>query len=232
MGKELTCTVRFGNQESTGKALLETDDILFRGGFRLKIALRDIKSLRAVNGELLVDFPGGKAAFVLGAQAEKWAHKILHPKTVIEKLGVKETHAVSVIGAANGDFLKQLKELGAQVTTGTPPKDCDVIFFGAGTAGELSRIGKLMTSLKKDGALWILYPKGQKVITERDVLAAGRKAGWKDVKVVGFSETHTALKFVLPLAKRGISPRRQAASSSWRKAPRSAMDLQGRRKPG
>ena len=51
-------------------------------------------------------------------------------------------------------------------------------------------------------ALWIVYPKGQKRITENDVLSAGRKVGLKDVKVVGFSATHTALKFVIPLSKR------------------------------
>ncbi len=51
-------------------------------------------------------------------------------------------------------------------------------------------------------ALWIVYPKGQKCITENDVLSAGRKAGMKDVKVVGFSPTHTALKFVIPLSQR------------------------------
>jgi hypothetical protein len=50
--------------------------------------------------------------------------------------------------------------------------------------------------------LWIGYPKGQKQITENDVIAAGRKAGLKDVKVVGFSPTHTALKFVIPVEKR------------------------------
>ena len=33
-------------------------------------------------------------------------------------------------------------------------------------------------------------------------LAAGRKAGLKDVKVVGFSPTHTALKFVIPVENR------------------------------
>ena len=38
MGNEVTCTVRFGKQESTGKALLETSEILFRGDFRLVIA--------------------------------------------------------------------------------------------------------------------------------------------------------------------------------------------------
>ena len=90
MGNEVTCTVRFGKQESTGKALLETSEILFRGDFRLKIAFREIKSVKTTSGELLLDFPGGKAAFLLGAQAQKWAHKILHPKSPFEKVGVKE----------------------------------------------------------------------------------------------------------------------------------------------
>jgi hypothetical protein len=56
--------------------------------------------------------------------------------------------------------------------------------------------------VKGAAALWIVYPKGQKSITENDVITAGRKTGLKDVKVVGFSSTHTALKFVIPLDKR------------------------------
>jgi hypothetical protein len=37
---------------------------------------------------------------------------------------------------------------------------------------------------------------------EGAMLVAGGKARLKGVKVVGFSGTHIALKFVLPLAKR------------------------------
>ena len=48
----------------------------------------------------------------------------------------------------------------------------------------------------------MVYPKGQKHITENDILAAGRKSGLKDVKVVAFSATHTALKFVIPVSNR------------------------------
>ena len=202
MGSELACTARFGKQESKGKALLETNEILFRGDFRLKIALREIRAVKAADGELLIDFPGGKAAFALGAYAERWAHKILHPKSVIEKLGLKAGQTIWVAGTADADFLKQLKEPGVKIAMGKPPKDCDMIFFGAETASELAKIKKVMTFLKKDGALWIIYPKGQSVITEGDVLAAGRKTGLKDIKVVGFSDTHTALKFVVPLARR------------------------------
>src|SRR6266849_4483476 len=48
----------------------------------------------------------------------------------------------------------------------------------------------------------IVHPKGQKTITESTVRTAGLKAGLTDIKVVGFSATHTALKFVIPKAKR------------------------------
>ena len=60
----------------------------------------------------------------------------------------------------------------------------------------------LLQALKSDGALWIVYPKGKQEIKEVDVLAAGRAAGLVDVKVVKFSDTHTALKFVRPKAER------------------------------
>ena len=76
------------------------------------------------------------------------------------------------------------------------------IFFAAASAKDLSQISKLAKSLKGAAALWIVYPKGQKQLTENDVLAAGRKSGLKDVKVVGFSPTHSALKFVIPVEKR------------------------------
>jgi hypothetical protein len=40
MGSEVKCWVRSGKQESEGKALLETSEIIFRGDFRLKLRSR------------------------------------------------------------------------------------------------------------------------------------------------------------------------------------------------
>jgi hypothetical protein len=51
-------------------------------------------------------------------------------------------------------------------------------------------------------ALWVIYPKGQQHVTQGDVLSAGRKARLTDIKVMRFSGTHTALKFVIPINKR------------------------------
>lgn len=56
--------------------------------------------------------------------------------------------------------------------------------------------------LKRDGAIWVIRPKGVTAITEADVMKAGKSAGLVDVKVARFSDTHTAEKFVIPLRNR------------------------------
>jgi hypothetical protein len=202
MGNELKCTVRFGKETSEGKALLETSEVLFRGEFRLKIPFASIKSAKAMDGELHLQTVNGLAVFEIGPAAEKWRDKILHPKTRIEKIGLKPSSKISLIGNFDPDFLSELKPLGAAVTKDKVAADSDTVFFAADSLKALWSIAKIAKSLRGATALWIVYPKGQKTITENDVIAAGRKAGLKDVKVVGFSATHTALKFVLPLAAR------------------------------
>jgi hypothetical protein len=202
MGNELNCTARFGKEKSEGKALLETSELLFRGEFRLKIPFASIKSAEAVDGELRLETANGLAVFEIGPAAEKWREKILHPKSRIEKIGVKRGAKISLLGEFEAEFLAELKPLADSVSQDKVAADSDTIFFAADSLKTLSGVAKIAKSLKGATALWIVYPKGQKTITENDVIAAGRKTGLKDVKVVGFSGTHTALKFVLPLAKR------------------------------
>jgi hypothetical protein len=202
MGNELKCTARFGKEVSEGKALLETSEILFRGDFRLKIPFASIKSAKAVDGELRLQTANGLAVFELGPAAEKWCEKILHPKSRIERLGVKAGAKVSMVGNFEAKLFEELRDLETIVTKDKVAADSDAVFFAADSQKELSQVAKIAKSVKGAAALWIVYPKGQKSITENDVIAAGRKTGMKDVKVVGFSSTHTALKFVIPLDKR------------------------------
>lgn len=72
-----------------------------------------------------------------------------------------------------------------------PPSRADKLYV-AERREELVRVPKLAAG----AALWIVYPKGVAAIREAEVIAAGRGAGLKDVKVARFSATHTALKFV------------------------------------
>ena len=202
MGNEIICAVKFGKQRSEGKALLETSELIFRGDFRLKIPFAAMKSVEAVKGELRVQGPDGLAVFELGESAAKWREKILNPKSRIEKLGVKRDARVSVLGDFDESFLRELSELTDNVKTAVIADDAEWVFFAAASRKELASVRKHAKKMIGRVALWIVYPKGQKEITETDVISAGRNSGLKDVKVVGFSSTHTALKFVIPLAER------------------------------
>ena len=202
MGNEANCKVRYEKQESEGKALLETSEIVFRGEFRLKIPFPTIQSAKALGGELRLQTTVGLVVLQLGDAAEKWCDKILHPKPRIEELGVKTGAKVSLHGQFDAEFLRELGGLTKLLSKGKVAADSEWIFFAADSKQDLAALSKTSKSMKGAAALWIVYPKGQKQITEGDVLAAGRKTGLKDVKVVGFSSTHTALKFVIPLASR------------------------------
>ncbi len=202
MGSELLCKLRSGGKEATGKALLESNEIIFRGDMRLKIPFVSLKSVIARNGELHLRWPEGSAVLEVGDYAEKWAHKILHPKSRTEKLGIKPGLVISLLGIADDNFVRELRASAASFSDKKVLKDSDLIFLGAEKVADLARARKLVTSLAGGGALWIVYPKGKQEITELQVLNAGRRAGLVDVKIVSFSATHTALKFVRPNAKR------------------------------
>jgi hypothetical protein len=202
MGQEVVCTARWGGKSVRGKALLETAEIIFRGDQRLKIPFSTIRGMEVKDGELRLKTDDGLVVFELGDRAEKWRQKIANPKSVVEKLGVKPREPVAVFGKLDAEFLKKLKEQKSAVAPGKIVYGVAWIFFAAETREALGDLKQIAGKMKGSAALWIVYPKGQKSITETDVITAGRKAGLKDVKVVGFSATHTALKFVIPVEKR------------------------------
>jgi hypothetical protein len=206
MGQEREATLRIAKRRIEGEALLETAEIIFRpvdGSKRLKFAFADIvKSVKAVDGELRFHTGEGLAVLELGPAAEKWAEKILHPKSRAEKLGVKNAMRVSLLGRFDDDFQKELSAATKNVSAGKITINSEIIFVAVESSEELSNVNEIAKSIKGAAGLWVIYPKGKKEITETDVIGAGRKTGLKDVKVVGFSPTHTALKFVLPVEKR------------------------------
>ena len=200
MGDQARCTVRFGEQEAVGSAHLETETLIFRGGFRLAIPCRDISALSVTDGWMTVAFPGGVASFELGARAARWQKAIAHPKPVIDKLGVKPGMRVALVDVDDDAFRAELGRR-AELADGTP-QGCDLIFVGAPERAALAKLATLRHHLKPNGALWVLRPKGSPDISELEVLDAGRAAGLVDTKVVAFSAALTAEKFVIPLADR------------------------------
>jgi hypothetical protein len=201
MGEEARCIVRFRDARSEGKALLETDELIFRGDFRIAVPLRGITALDASDGELHVEFADGEATFELGPKAERWAERIRNPKSLLDKLGVKPQSSVAVVDLEDGEFRTILEErVGGYATA--PQPESDLIFLGAESTGDLGRIEPLVQYLRPNGHIWVVAPKGRQDIREADVLEAGRAAGLKDTKVARFSGTHTAHRFTIPLESR------------------------------
>lgn len=131
-------------------------------------------------------------------EAERdYSHRLL-----IDKLGVKAGQRIAVLGVESAEFLKDLNARVPQYSRGKRVPNADLIFFSAEARGDLARLDALGRSIARNGAVWVVYPKGQTHIREVDVIEAGKQAGLTDNKVCSFSATHTALRFVIPVAKR------------------------------
>lgn len=198
MGNEALCRVEIGGEAAEAKALLETEEIIVRGAMRAKIPFREAKDVAADGGVLRLRWNDRDVRIHVGRDAAKWAEKIRNPKSVADKLGVKPDQRISVIGKIDESFLGGLER------SNRLRKESDIIFFAANQREDLPRLAELRKSLAPAGAIWVIRPKGGGAITEAEVMAAGKAARLVDVKVVRFSETHTAEKLVIPISKRNV----------------------------
>jgi len=206
MGAEARCRARFNGRSTEGRARLETDVLQFRApGLKVDVPFKSVKDVAAKNGSLSITFDGGVATLALGEAAPMWAEKIRNPPSRLDKIGARPDWRASAIGVDDEVFLDELQGRVATLTIGRTAAGSDAIFLGAASEADLAKIARLKTALKANGALWVIRPKGRPDVSEAAVMRAGRAAGLVDVKVVRFSATHTAEKFVIPIASR---PRR------------------------
>jgi hypothetical protein len=196
MGSELTCLARYQNREGHGKALLETDEIIFRSDdLRFTIPLKTITATEVRKGHLILTTADGVAVLDLGPQADVWARKITSPKPLTAKLDVRKGLRTRLSGTPPEGFSDTWAKAGAKIVDAAEP--ADAIFLFVNSRSELDSVATLAPSLTPGGALWIVRPRGDEDFKEKDVLDAGRAAGLVDVKVVRFSDVLTAHKFVI-----------------------------------
>ncbi len=191
-----------GGRAAEGRARLEERDLVFRGDLGFKVALEDLRRVDARAGILTIEWPEGKAALELGEQAQRWAEKIRNPPSLLDKLAVKPGARVSVIGIDDRRFLDEVAARTKDLSVGRTRRESDLIFVGMDDRGDLPRLERLQRAIKKDGAVWVVWPKGRKEFREDDVRAYGPRAKLVDVKVVRFSDTLSALKMMIPRAQR------------------------------
>ena len=201
MGFDTTCHATYNKQTSVGRAQLESDHVLFRGDFRVKLPIASIIDVSTRAGVLSLRSADGTLALALGPAAEKWAAKIANPPSRLQKLGVKPGMKVSVLGVDDAGFDAELKAAGADVSSRLR-KESDQIYLAIESAKDLERFKQVLPSLKQAGSVWAIRRRGLKDASEAATMAAGIAAGLVDVKVARFSETHTAEKFVRPVKSR------------------------------
>ena len=123
----------------------------------------------------------------------------------IDKLGVKPDFRVAVVGVEDPELMDELRSRTAHIVVTPKPRDKrDVIFYSAESLLALDALAALREKIVQNGAIWVVSKKGDdRSISDTDVIAAARKAGLVDNKVVSFSATHTALRLVIPVGMRG-----------------------------
>jgi len=203
MGAEATCTVTFKGETSAAKVRLETNVLQIRGThLKLDVPFSAMKKVVARDGALHITHAAASLTLALGKAADKWVEKILHPPSRLTKLGVRSGWRAAIVGDLEREFADELRDAVATLSVGRMLKQADAIFVGISGRSDFERVATAKSSIKSDGAVWLIRPKGSAEVTEGSVMAAGKAAGLVDVKVVGFSATHSALKFVIPVKDR------------------------------
>lgn len=129
-------------------------------------------------------------------------------RELLDKLGVKPRARVALVDFAEPWFLALLRERTGDILTGARAKDCDLVFFGAGTLASLRRIRTLKRMIKPDGAIWVIRLKGGRgPIGDTDVIDATLQAGLVDNKIASFSDTQAAMRLVFRIKDRPKVPR-------------------------
>ena len=207
MGYDATCTLTTEGRTFAGTATLEEKVLTFRGEARLAIPFAIIGDVQARDGRLHFTAGGRRVILELGTAAEKWAGRIASPPSRVEKLGVKAGMRVGFAGLDDPALVAEIESRGATIEPGEHATGLDLIFLAAQGPADLDRLAALMPRMQPAGALWLVRAKGRGApIAESASMAAAKRAGLVDVKVVSYSESHSAEKYVIPLARRPKTP--------------------------
>jgi DUF3052 family protein len=123
---------------------------------------------------------------------------------LLDKLGLRPGMRVALIDIDDPDIRQLIAERTTELTEGWPEPDTDLVLLGADTTDALAPLEALAARIRPNGAIWVVSRKGRAARTLRDVevIDAARDAGLVDNKVAAFSATHTALRLVIPVARR------------------------------
>ena len=122
---------------------------------------------------------------------------------LLDKLGIRPGMRVAVIDIDDAEIRQRIAERTTDLSEDWPEPDTDIILFGADTHEALARLRELAACIRPNGAIWVVSRKGKAAtLRDVDVIDAAKLARLVDNKVASFSTTHTALRLVIPVARR------------------------------
>lgn len=124
-------------------------------------------------------------------------------RSLLEKLGVFAQAHVALVGPHDDAFITGLNAALAKSASQALRTRYDLIFVRVDAPRDLARIQRAAARLKPNGSLWAFHPKGRGVSpTDGEVRSAGLAAGLVDNKISAYTDSHTATRFVIPVARR------------------------------
>lgn len=196
MGREAVCRCNWAGADAEVKVLIEPPHLILRGGVRRRLALADLKQVRAEGDALCFTFESESVSIALGsALAGKWAKAITAPPpTLAKKLGIDAGTIVRLVGAVDDAALEDALTAAKAVSS----RKGELIVARVGSHKEMARALKSCAGDLAGGVpVWFVYPKGRgRELGENEVRELALAVGIVDTKVAAVSERLTALRFV------------------------------------
>ncbi len=193
MGRNTETIAQWQGQSAKVRALLESTEIILRGGIRAQVTRASITSMSVDQGWLRLETDRGPLVLELGeSEAAPWLAALQKPvPTLAQKLGVTPTCLAFVLGAVedaalaaalHGVVTEELGRAGVLVVVLGKAADLAAAFALAAAAPELG--------------VWCVYPKGRKAaVTDAMVRGYFRDRGYIDSKSCAVSEVLTATRY-------------------------------------
>jgi hypothetical protein len=197
VGREATCKCEWAGTTADVKVLLESGEIILRGGIRKRLSLSEVKQVKVAADRLCFTAGRDPVQLFLGSDAaERWAAAIsIPPPSLARKLGIATNTIVRTIGSIDDRALQSALDEAERISA----KDSGLIVAYVDTPASLHEALRIaMPQLLKNVPIWIVHAKGSgHPLDETAIRSLLRDNGMMDTKVASVSDKLSALRFCL-----------------------------------
>ena len=131
MGTEIVCEAKYKRASYRVKVHLDAQTLTLRDELKLSIPLKEIQQVAAKGDLLTVKWKDSTVVLDVGNKAERLADSIRNPRSLLDRLGIKPDHTVSILGLDDPSFVQELRQRTNAVADDSVKAMSDVIFLRA-----------------------------------------------------------------------------------------------------